>query len=87
MKIYAIKDEVTGFQPELMVFHNEEEAKRVFGEAATDERSRICKWAKDFSLWEIGMIDRKTGHLTEKEPSLVVRADSWAKNAKKEVQE
>lgn len=38
-------------------------AKRGFTEAANDASSEICKYAEDFSLWQLGTFDEQTGDL------------------------
>lgn len=38
-------------------------AKRSFTEAANDAATAICKYAEDFSLWQLGSFDEQTGSL------------------------
>jgi len=38
-------------------------AKRGFTEAANDATTEICKYAEDFSLWQLGSFDEQTGSL------------------------
>lgn len=38
-------------------------AKRGFTEAANDPSSEICKYAEDFSLFQLGSFDEQTGRI------------------------
>lgn len=70
MKLYALKDEHTGYAPPT-VFPNEEVAKRWFKEMKT-ENITVKLSPSDFSLWQIGEYDSETGEI-EQEKKLIER--------------
>lgn len=78
MILYAIKDELTGFQEQIMIFANDEEAKRNFVTLAKDNTNRIGLWKNDFSIWRIGKMEKGTGEIKQEknEPELVIRGSS-----------
>lgn len=83
-KIYEIKDDVTGFDGNIMLLENDEDAKRVFALEVNNEESIINKWHKDYSIWAAGERDRITGEIKSEQPRLVARATSLLRATKKE---
>lgn len=82
-QLYAIKDEVTGWNSPIIVQANDQEAARTFMESCGDERSMLWKYRKDYSIWWIGERDTVDGRLTEGEPRLIIRGDSIVEEVKK----
>lgn len=82
-QLYAIKDDVTGFNSPIMIMANDEEAKRIFLTEVENPESQLHKWQKDFSLWQIGERDTVDGRLTEQEPRLIIRAEAYIKKAER----
>lgn len=80
-RIYAIKDDVTGFNSPLTIFANDQEALRVFLGEVENPESMLNKWQKDFSLWLVGERDTVTGRLVELEPELIMRAENYVKRS------
>lgn len=78
MILYAVKDELTGYQEQIMTFANDEDAKRNFIALAKDKSNRIGYWKNDFSIWRIGEMEKKTGKLKQEknEPELILRGSS-----------
>lgn len=74
--LYTVKDEVTGWNAPVFIQANDQEAIRTFAENCRDERSLICKYPKDFSLWHVGRRDTVDGRLEAIEPRLIIRAES-----------
>lgn len=72
--LYVIKDDFTGAQ-NVLVFENDEEAKRAFRIMANDKNSLVNMSAEDFSLWKVGEMDMK-------ECVIVDTADTKIENAK-----
>lgn len=81
-KIYEIKDDVTGFDGNLMLLENDEDAKRVMALEVNNPDSVINKWHKDYSIWAAGERDRVTGEIKPEQPRLVARATSLLKASK-----
>lgn len=81
-KIYEIKDDVTGFDGNLMLLENDEDAMRVMALEVNNPESIINKWYKDYSIWAAGERDRITGEIKPETPRLVARATSLLKTAK-----
>lgn len=82
-QLYSIKDEVTGWTAPIIVQANDEEAKRTFLETFNGQNNMLAKYPKDFSIWWIGERDTIDGHLTEKEPRLIMRAENIARKEEK----
>lgn len=77
MRLYAIKDEVVGFNGSIMVMQNDEQMIRAMSAAVNaGDGNQMSMWAKDFSAWEVGDIDKVTGHIEPREPRLVCRGNS-----------
>lgn len=76
MRIYAIKDEIIGFTGAIMTATNDEQVKRNMAVMVNEPGNQMNLWAKDFSAWYIGEIDKIDGHLTEVQPQLICRGDS-----------
>lgn len=81
-KIYEIKDDVTGFDGNLMLLENDEDAMRVLALEVNNPESLINKWHKDYSIWAAGERDRITGEIKPEQPRLVARATSLFKATK-----
>lgn len=81
-KIYEIKDDVTGFDGNLMLLENDEDAMRVMALEVNNSESIINKWHKDYSIWAAGERDRVTGEIKPEQPRLVARATSLLRAAK-----
>ena len=66
MKMYAIKDIIVGELMNIILMHNDEEAKRTFKEAvnANNPQSNICKNYKDMQMIYLGEYDTMTGVTT-----------------------
>lgn len=75
-KIYAIKDDITGFDGSLYKFSNDEDAKREFVRAITDKQSRYHAYRKDYSLWAISEMDAIEGRVQELTPRLLLRGET-----------
>lgn len=85
MRIYAIKDEVIGFTGALTVAANDEQIQRmVAATVLADDGNQMSMWPKDFSAWEIGELDKVTGHIKEMEPRLICRGNQFLKKEKTE---
>lgn len=69
-KIYSIKDKKSGFNPQLMIFDNDEIAIRYFKVLSQDEKSLLFMYEEDFELWCLGSIDFLTGVITS-EPNFI----------------
>lgn len=82
MNIYAIKDEIIGFNGTILVAEQDEIVERQFKTVVNEEGSQYNLWYKDFSLWHIGEMDKITGHLKEIEPRLISRGSSVLKQEK-----
>lgn len=75
-KIYAIKDDITGFDGSLYKFSNDEDAKREFVRAITEEGSKYHAYRKDYSLWAITEMDPIEGRVKELTPRMLIRGES-----------
>lgn len=76
MNIYAVKDEVIGFTGAIMTAHNDEVVIRNMRVMANEEGNQMNMWAKDFSAWHVGKLDRVDGNIEPCQPRLVCRANS-----------
>lgn len=77
MNIYAVKDEIIGFNGAIMTARNDEEVTRWFSAVINDkEENNMSKWYKDYSVWGIGKLDRVTGEVMTEAPRLICRGDS-----------
>lgn len=71
--LYAIKDELSEFSPGLVPFEEEGQAKRWFREKIK-ETPIMSNNPEDFSIWNVGTMDTKTGKVEAEEPKLIERA-------------
>lgn len=62
VKLYSIKDEMTEFSVQLTPFVEEPTAKRWFRDTVKSNQLMRDN-PEDFSLWEVGNFDSKTGQL------------------------
>ncbi|UPW41117.1 nonstructural protein [Sigmofec virus UA08Rod_5492] len=79
MRIYALYDELTGYQEHLTVMHNDAEALRNSAAPVHDPGSAVSLWHGDYSIWYIGDLDKKTGMITQDKPTLLARGSSLHK--------
>ena len=85
--VYAIRDCKTGFQDQLMLFDNDDAAKRWFYQVIHDtmdsevlRNSPLACYPQDFVLVGVGWFDLVDGKLTNDDcPTIVCSADSLAK--------
>lgn len=66
MKLYAVKDVKVGFM-QVVMFHNNEEAKRAFLYVASDKNSTVGKNPEDYELWYLGNYDVESGLISDTE--------------------
>lgn len=76
MRVYALYDELTGFQERLTIFHNDMEAVRNFTALVNDPNTQLNLWSGDYSIWYLGEIDNKTGEMRQEKPQMLVRGNS-----------
>lgn len=78
MNVYALKDEVIGFTGAIMTAQNDQQIMRHMEAMVNDKGNQINLWPKDFSMWQVGVLDKVDGHITEMQPRLVCRANQFA---------
>jgi len=61
LKVFAIYDEKAGFYSAPFMFASRGEAIRAFSESANDPGQQICRWAADFTLFQVAQYDNITG--------------------------
>lgn len=74
--VYAIKDELTGYQ-DPMFFRNDEEATRMFTILVNTKGSLMNESPLDYSMWKIGGYDTEMGDIftpTHADICLIARA-------------
>lgn len=72
-KLYAIKDELKGFEAPMMM-ENDNEATRTLKILANTPDNMVCLSAEDYSIYRVGEYDTKTGIIAAEQPELVARA-------------
>lgn len=79
MNVYALKDEVIGFTGAIMTAHNDKIIERQVAAMVKDTGNQLNLWPKDFSMWQVGILDTVDGHITEMQPRLICRANQFLK--------
>lgn len=75
--MYAIKDELTGFDKGIYLFKNDEEAQRALMLMKKEPTSMIAMSPKDYAIYRLGTYNLEKGYITsEVEPVLILRAES-----------
>lgn len=73
-RMYVIKDELTGFTPNIMMMANDAEATRALKIAVDDEGSMINKSPEDYSIYYMGTYETETGALMTEQPTKIASA-------------
>lgn len=86
MKLYGLKDELTGFQENILIFANDDAAARSFAAVINDPGNQMSLWYKDYSIWYLGEVNKTTGEIHQEtiEPRLIVRGESVKRKEEKE---
>lgn len=64
LKVYAVKDTVSGSFMQPFYLSNDEVAKRSFSIACKDEKSNYFAIAKDLQLYRVGKFNDESGELS-----------------------
>lgn len=75
MRMYSIFDIKAQWYMSPTTIRNDEEAKRMFGDLAADERLEIGKHPEDFLLVRVGTFNNETGQLEGTEPTIIAKGE------------
>lgn len=79
LRAYCIKDDLTGYQiPQFEI--NEQTALRNFSYAVNETKGLLQSYAKDYSLYFVGVFDTESGCLTSCDPEKIIEASSIRRN-------
>lgn len=75
VKAFSIYDEkAAAFMPPFFL-QTRGMAVRAFSDLAKDKTHEVSKHAEDYSLYEVGEFDQRSGSLVGVIPSIIIRAD------------
>ncbi len=61
LNVFAVYDSKAGYYSRPFMFQSRGEAIRAFTESANDASHQFCKYAADFTLFQVGTYDDQTG--------------------------
>lgn len=70
--VYCVRDNKVGFQPQLLLEHSNESAKRGFAYAINNE-GLMNYSPKDFDLYKVGTFDTEKGKIESCVPEIITQ--------------